>query len=402
MKKTFTLLFIVIFTVTFTVIKSTAQITDLNAIKALYNEANVTLPSATINGVVISDTVNGNLSAANTIVQANGTGIILYFGKGAGHYYTMGDSISLDITGFTLTKYDSALEIDVPSTAIINPPIVSGVKVTPQVVTLSQLNNNINALSYTLVEVIDATATTTAGIFSGAQTLADASGSIELYTGTKSTFADSFPPVSAANWVGYAELYKTTPEFLIRNLNDILPYFPLPLKFVTFSTEVKGLISVLSWSTANEVNTSKFVIEKSFDGNNFASVGALSANENKYNNYTFSDAGNKSGTTVYYRIKSVDKDGTYTYSTIQKATFATTSVLSVYPNPAYATTKLVYPAIANDVLARLLSNNGKLVKQFILKAGTNSIDIDVSTLAKGIYYLEINNGNKTTVSFLKK
>jgi|GEM_PF-6727322 len=402
MKKTFTLLFSAIFVSAFTLSNSSAQITSLQAIKNLYQGSTVTLPSAKINGVVISDTTNLNVSKGNTIVQSGGVGVTLYLGSY--YYYNIGDSISLDVTGWTLQNYDSALEVASPKGTVLPPPVARGVTVVPQVVTISQLTSNMATLGYTLVEIEDATATTTAGVFNGAQTLADSTGSVELYTKKTALFANATPPATAANWIGFAEQYLTTPEFLIRNQNDILPYSPLPLKFESFTAEAKGLIANLTWSTANEVNISKFIIEKSFDGNTFSAIGTTAAKGAASNTYTYSytEATNKIGTTAYYRLKSINKDGTFIYSNIEKVVFALGNKLSVYPNPADATTKLTYAANQHDVVANIISIDGKVVKQLVLKAGTTATEITVAGLAKGVYYIEAATNGKETVSFFKK
>ena len=107
MKQKFTLLLVTILTTVFVVNKSSAQITDLNAMKALYQSSTVVLPSATLSGVIISDTVNKNVSAATAVVEANGTAVVLYFGKGAGHVYNVGDSVNIDVTGDSLKLFNS-------------------------------------------------------------------------------------------------------------------------------------------------------------------------------------------------------------------------------------------------------------------------------------------------------
>ena len=144
MKQKFTLL-VTIITTLFVVNKSSAQVTDLNVIKALCPTTGVyTFPSGyLLSAVVISDTINKNVSAANIVLQANGTGAIIYFGKGAGHIYNAGDSISIDLTGWGLTNYKGAFEFTPPKGTTNYPaPVATGVKVTPKEVTVDYINTN--------------------------------------------------------------------------------------------------------------------------------------------------------------------------------------------------------------------------------------------------------------------
>ena len=391
MKQKFTLLLFTIFTTLLVVNKSSAQITDLNVIKALYTGTATTIPSGYfLNGVVISDTINKNVSAANTIVQANGTGIIIYFGKGAGHYYNAGDSISLDLTGWGLTAYNGADELTPPTgTTSFPPPVATGVVVTPMVVTIDYLNNNYNQIAYTMLLIHHAIITSTSGVFTGSNNLTDATGTIVLYTGANSTFIDSTLPADTMDFVGYATIYKTAPEFDIRSFSEI--HWALPISFKAFSVEAKGTTALLSWSTANEVNSSKIAIEKSLDGINYASLGTVPSKGKPSNSYVFTDASNKSGTVAYYRLKSIDNAGSFAYSSVQKVAFSAATKLTAYPNPTSGTTKLSYVASTTDAIVRVLSIDGKVVKQVNLKAGTTTTDLQLAGLAKGIYTVETGN-----------
>jgi hypothetical protein len=404
MKKTFTLLVITIFTATLIATKSSAQITDLNQIKALYTTANVKLPSAILKGVVISDTINKNVSAGVAVVEAQGTGIELYFGKAIGHVYNVGDSINLDVTGDSLKAYDGALEI-VPNGTTFPAPIAHNVYVNPTPIDIYDLTNNIEQYAYQLVIIHHAAINTTSNTFSGSNNLADNTGSMVIYTATAATFASDAPTTDTMDFIGYLNPYEAkgsttpTPEFAIRSLNDIV--WPLPVALINFVATAKGLTSLLNWNTANEVNISKFVIEKSLDGVTFNSLASIAAKGQASNSYNYIDADIKAGTTVYYRLQLVAKDGSSTYGSVQRVVFASSNKLSTYPNPASTTTKLTYAANAHDVVARILSIDGKVVKQVVLAAGTTATDIEVGGLAKGVYYVEAEINGKEIVSFVK-
>jgi len=401
MKQKFTLLLVTILTTVFVVNKSSAQITDLNAIKTLCPATGVytfTSGQAMLNAVVISDTINKNVAAANAVVQANGTGAIIYFGKGQGRQYNAGDSISIDLTGWGITLYQGAFEFTPPKgTTTFPAPVATGIMITPKEVTIDYINNNYNSIAYTLVIIHHASITSTTSVFSGANNIADATGSLIVYTGTSSTFKDSMPSADTLDYIGYVTIYKvTTPEFSIRSFSDIK--WALPLSFKAFAVETKGNTALLSWNTANEVNTSKFVIEKGLDGSSFTALNSVLSKGKASNSYSYSDASNKSGSTAYYRLKSIDKTGSFNYSNVQKVVFAASTKISAYPNPTFGTTKLSYTASTTDAIARILSVDGKVVKQVTLKAGTTITDLQLAGISKGVYTVETGN---TSVRVIK-
>lgn len=93
----------------------------------------------------------------------------------------------------------------------------------------------------------------------------------------------------------------------------------LPLRLISFTGEIVGDNDILHWTTANEINTSSFIIEQSADGNAFKTAGRVEAAHNSPVNreYIF-----KQNSTLnpggFYRLKMVDIDNTYTYSPVIK------------------------------------------------------------------------------------
>ncbi len=89
----------------------------------------------------------------------------------------------------------------------------------------------------------------------------------------------------------------------------------LPLNLLSFSGQRVGNRHQLNWETSMEENTSHFEIEKSRDGINFTFLTQVAAAGSGANSYTATDAQLQTGDN-YYRLRSVDKDGRYTYSKI--------------------------------------------------------------------------------------
>ncbi|MFT4687124.1 MAG: hypothetical protein ACI94D_002087, partial [Neolewinella sp.] len=104
----------------------------------------------------------------------------------------------------------------------------------------------------------------------------------------------------------------------------------LPVELIGFSGTAKECSYALSWSVAEEENFSHYEVEKSADGRYFTT---LSRVESGRRDYTLTDESAKGQ--AYYRLKMVDLDGTYVYSSLlaAKTECGRNSLISLYPNP---------------------------------------------------------------------
>ncbi len=113
----------------------------------------------------------------------------------------------------------------------------------------------------------------------------------------------------------------------------------LPLELLTF-TAVKENSSTtgLRWTTASEINTSHFVIERMINGSGrWEAIGRVNTTGNggtSVNSYYFPDRQPAAGIN-YYRLMQVDEDGRYKYSHVCLVSYGDTKInTSIYPNPA--------------------------------------------------------------------
>ena len=123
----------------------------------------------------------------------------------------------------------------------------------------------------------------------------------------------------------------------------------VPVEMLAFTASVNNSDVQLLWSTATELNNRGFEIERSNnDQNNFAIIGFVQGkgNSTEINYYSFSDNPQVSGTNqIYYRLKQVDFDGTFSYSEVVNVTYDVPAefVLSQnYPNPFNPSTTINY------------------------------------------------------------
>ncbi|GLU53493.1 hypothetical protein Dfri01_29540 [Dyadobacter frigoris] len=174
---------------------------------------------------------------------------------------------------------------------------------------------------------------------------------------------------------------------------------PLPVTLVNFTAQKKTAgsetaSSLLYWTTSAETNSDRFDIERSTTGKNWNNIGNVAANgeSDRQVNYSFTDDKPLSGENLY-RLRMVDKDGTFAFSRIQSITFdGTNSGLSVYPNPS--ADKLFirdYSSVTNIVVSNL---NGTTVYKSASFASGNGF-IDLTSLSQGMYIVKISRVNGT-------
>ncbi len=162
---------------------------------------------------------------------------------------------------------------------------------------------------------------------------------------------------------------------------------PLPVKLLTFDAIKQTKKVLLQWITDNEINTDKYIVERSTDGINYQAIGTVTAfNSNNKNNYSFTDLQPLPGI-IFYRLKLIDKNGSFLYSPVRKINFNNAGDdITVYPNPVVDAVVFIASS-ANASLAILFDAAGKTIRPFKLTGRNNSLD--VSGIAKGTYQLRI-------------
>jgi hypothetical protein len=172
----------------------------------------------------------------------------------------------------------------------------------------------------------------------------------------------------------------------------------LPVKLASFTVTAEGSVSNLSWSTSEEVNTSHFEVERSAEGKNWAKIGSVAASVNSttLSRYSFADPTPLVGVN-YYRLRMVDKDGTFANSEIRSVKFERLAGVRLYPNPVVDQFKIASDVAIKEVT--LYSVTGKA----LIKSGRKT-EFDLSHLPTGIYTLSIThtNGQVTSHKILKK
>jgi Secretion system C-terminal sorting domain/Galactose oxidase, central domain len=170
----------------------------------------------------------------------------------------------------------------------------------------------------------------------------------------------------------------------------------LPLHLLHFSGVLNNEVVQLKWQSEQETDFSHFVIQRSFDGSNFTSIGNINgtgnSNRNNYS-YTDNDLKNRQAQNVFYRLQLMDKDGSFTYSKILRFDLTHNAPsITTFPNPATNSLNLSFTQNKpGKVTISIIDMKGAIVKKQTenILAGRVSVTIDVSTLAPATYTITV-------------
>lgn len=178
----------------------------------------------------------------------------------------------------------------------------------------------------------------------------------------------------------------------------------LPLRLLAFKGRRANNANELTWRTAAEVDFRRFEIERSTDGNRFETIGQTTARGG--GDYFFADSRVTSAVN-YYRLKLVNKNGSFAYSSVVllKGTNSLSISLAT-PNPFNGEVNVqVTTAKSGNVTLSLLDEKGRQVarKQTMAAAGANTVRLsNLQHLAAGMYLLQIATETETLQQKLLK
>ena len=183
--------------------------------------------------------------------------------------------------------------------------------------------------------------------------------------------------------------------------------FTLPLKLTSFTAKRNSGVTAVNWAVANEININRYEVQRSDDDINFRTINTqYPFNLNGSPAYNYDDRTAISGS-AYYRLKSVDNNGSLNYSAVVKVSEqGRDNNFYVIKNPV---SSIVEIAAGNNVKGTytysLINTSGQLMQSgtlVISNPGTQTINIQ-STLASRTYILNVkNSAHLLTQTILKQ
>ncbi|MBI1342842.1 MAG: T9SS type A sorting domain-containing protein [Terrimonas sp.] len=210
-----------------------------------------------------------------------------------------------------------------------------------------------------------------------------------IMTATSGNFTGNFAYVLIPQ--GYTLDYTNSGETSITVTKNSAT---LPVLWGNFAAIANAKSVKLSWSTLQEVNTSSFDIEYSSDGRIFHTIASVPAkgNSDQISNYSYIHTTPDITRGNFYRIKQIDIDGKFTYSTVRTVKFNKGDVVPVLamPNPFKDVLQL---SIQEQGIRITLSDlSGKLLFNRLMQPGVQQIDMQ--NRVSGLYILTVYQGNE--------
>lgn len=170
-----------------------------------------------------------------------------------------------------------------------------------------------------------------------------------------------------------------------------LPIVALPVLFNSFYATKSNNNVNLNWSTAQEHNNKHFEVQRSLDGNNWSVIHTVlgAGNSNALKQYSYTDK-NMTAAVAHYRIRQVDVDGQYKYSTVKTIR----SGEAVSTARIYTTGNVVNiefnKEIKNAVTIRIINMNGQVIGQRSNQQASYRLTIPLSNQITGMHMVQLN------------
>ncbi|HSZ33328.1 MAG TPA: T9SS type A sorting domain-containing protein [Puia sp.] len=161
----------------------------------------------------------------------------------------------------------------------------------------------------------------------------------------------------------------------------------LSLLLQNFKVSEEQNVSLISWGVQSPNVLSDFSVQRSTDAVHWQDIGELAASM-EYTKYTYTDQSPVSGIN-YYRIELIDKNGAVEYSGIASVDLQYNNDITVYPNPA---SSYINISSVKNIHSVSIKNTGGQPVEFIRSNNSSgNISLNISRLAAGIYFLQIDN-----------
>ncbi len=172
---------------------------------------------------------------------------------------------------------------------------------------------------------------------------------------------------------------------------------PLPLHLLEFKAEkIANKKVLLTWKTADEVNSSHFDVERSFTGLSWEKIAVVATigQPGAEQSYQLTDQ-SPSNNYNYYRLKQIDIDNKFEYSPVRLIAFDNSAAIKIYPTLTKERSELFVSGISPEkVFIELYDNKGSLL--FQTKMYSNSFHLP--QLKPGLYHVKLINRNNHTIS----
>jgi hypothetical protein len=181
--------------------------------------------------------------------------------------------------------------------------------------------------------------------------------------------------------------------------------YTLPVDLLSFTASVEHNSTQLKWKTVSEIDLDRYGVERSANGISFETIGFVTAAGKA--TYEFSDNNIATNKILYYRLKMIDKDGSYKYS----------PVISIKPLQPNEFSVKIFPGLSKaSITAEVTSSrsqvvnftfydaSGKLLEKHseTILAGKTLINLTCNSYSSEPIYIQVTSvSGSTTIPFLQ-
>jgi len=183
----------------------------------------------------------------------------------------------------------------------------------------------------------------------------------------------------------------------------------LNVNLVSFKAALSNDISRLNWITESETGAKNYTVERSLNGHDFYPIATIpAANNSGQQQYAYADSAisQLSAAVVYYRLRMTDADDKSTYSQVVNVfTGSGKGLIRIHPNPVISNVMVdVNATVTEQANWEITDMAGKTVLQHtvVLTKGKNTLNISLSKLVPGTYYLKLAGNNISQAVKLQK
>ncbi|MBL0358940.1 MAG: hypothetical protein IPP72_19650 [Chitinophagaceae bacterium] len=173
----------------------------------------------------------------------------------------------------------------------------------------------------------------------------------------------------------------------------------LPVTLTSFNVlALSNNTASVNWQTSQEISTAYYEVETSSNGSNWVTLSSIisKGNSSSLQSYSYTDKKPVSyNSNIYYRLKMVDLDGSYSYSAIQTLRLKNAGLIidNLSAQPLKGGKNLIFKihSNTNQAIAVFITDiNGRLLYNYSTNtaSGTNTFEIPAANLSRGMVYIK--------------
>lgn len=177
----------------------------------------------------------------------------------------------------------------------------------------------------------------------------------------------------------------------------LAPPVTLPIKLKSFNAKAAGCTILTTWEIESEINGAYYGIERSENASIFFEVGRVNASSQNSlsKTYSFADYTAPNGT-LYYRLKMINEDGTFTYSPVKEVNLNCSGNVLIYPTLTKGLINVKLALGFENAKIRVINSVGEKVAGDVTKNLFRYINL--KGLASGTYMVQVINNGKMTAN----